>query len=96
MRLTNYIQTLTKLEKELSSIKLVTEKAIKVLNQITSYSIDDTHMLESNIATTYETFYLDTDLLVNALEQQIEKNEAISNEILEEIKQMKLEEITLW
>lgn len=95
MKLIDYIETLTKLEKELTSLTVVTEKANESLNKFKSYDINEPHAISLYIANTYKTIYLDTDLLVNALEQQIEKNEATSNEILEEIKQMKLEEITL-
>lgn len=92
MKLINYIETLAKLEKlekELASLTVVTEKANESLNKFKSYNINESHAISLHIANTYKTIYLDTDLLVNALEQQIEKNEATSNEILEEIKQMK-------
>lgn len=95
MNLTDYIKKIKELQNEIGNINLVSEKANNVLNCIELYEINGTHDFGLYLSRSYERFYLDTDLLVNALEQQKEKNEARLNEIKQEISKLQKENIQL-
>jgi len=95
MNLADYIKKINELQNEIENIHLVNEKANNILNCIESYGINETHTFDFVSAASYRIFYLDTDLLVNALEQQKEKNEARLNEIKEEISKLQKEDIQL-
>lgn len=95
MNLTDYIKKINELQNEIENIHLVNEKANATLNCIESYEINETHLFDFVSVGSYRTFYLDTDLLVNALEQQKEKNEARLNEIKQEISELQKEVIEL-
>lgn len=94
MNLTDYIKKINELQNEIENIHLVNEKANNILNCIESYEINETHNFDF-YANSYRSFYLDTDLLVNALEQQKEKNEARLNEIKQEISELQKGDIQL-
>lgn len=96
MNLSDYVKKINELQNEIENIHLVNEKANYSLNCIESYEINETHDIEFYSANQYTTFYLDTDLLVNALEQQKEKNEARLNEIKQEFSKLQKEDIQLW
>lgn len=96
MNLNDYIKKLEELQNEIENIHLVNEKANNVLNCIESYEINETHYFDFISVASYRPFYLDTDLLVNALEQQKEKIEARLKEIKQEISKLQKEDIQLW
>lgn len=95
MNFNDYIKKMRELQNELENIELVNEKANSVLNCIESYEINETHEFEFYLSSSYTTFYIDTDLLVNTLEQQKEKNEVRLNEIKQEISKLQKEDIQL-
>lgn len=95
MNFNDYIKKLKELQDEIENIDIVNEKANNVLNCIESYEINENHIFDFVSTGSYRTFYLDTDLLVNALEQQKEKNEARLNEIKQEISKLQKEDIQL-
>lgn len=95
MNFNDYIKKINELQNEIENIYLVNEKAKNVLNFIESYDINETLDLEFYLTGSYKTCYLDTDLLINALEQQKEKNEARLNEIKQEISKLQKEDIQL-
>ena len=95
MNFNEYVKKIKELQNEIENIHLVNEKANNILNCIESYEINETHDLEFYLTSSYTTCYLDTDLLVNALEQQKEKNEARLNEIKQEISKLQKEDIQL-
>ncbi len=76
--------------------KVNRRKESKGLNWIESYEINKNHLLSGDYGGLYTEIYLDTDLLVNTLEQQKEKNEARLNEIKQEISKLQKEDIQLW
>lgn len=96
MNFSDYIKKINDLQNEIENIHLVNERSNNILNCIESYEINETHDLEFYLNSSYRTCYLDTDLLVNALEQQKEKNEARLNEIKQEISKLQKEDIQLW
>lgn len=95
MNLTDYVKKIKELQNEIENIKLINEKANNILNSIESYEINGTHNFDFISVAPYRNFCLDTDLLVNALEQQKEKNEARLNEIKQEISKLQKEDIQL-
>lgn len=96
MNFNDYIKKLKELQDEIENIDIVNEKANNVLDCIESYKINENHIFDFVSTGSYlRTFYLDTDLLVNALEQQKEKNEARLNEIKQEISKLQKEDIQL-
>lgn len=95
MNFNDYIKKINELQNEIENIYLVNEKAKNVLNCIESYDINETLDLEFYLTSSYKTCYLDTDLLINALEQQKEKNEGRLNEIKKEISELQKEDIQL-
>lgn len=95
MNLNEFTGKLQGLQNEIENIHLVNEKANYALNCIESYETNETHDIEFYLDNQYTTFYLDTDLLVNALEQQKEKNEARLNEIKQEFSKLQKEDIQL-
>lgn len=95
MNLTDYVKKIKELQNETENIKLVNEKANNVLNCIESYEINGTHKFDFISVAPYRNFCLDTDLLINVLEQQKEKNEARLNEIKQEISKLQKEDIQL-
>lgn len=95
MNLTDYIKKINELQNEIENIHLVNNKADNILNCIESYEINETHNFDFISVASYRSFYLDTHLLINALEQQKEKNEARLNEIKQEISNLQKEDIQL-
>lgn len=95
MNFNEYVKKIKELQNEIENIHLVNEKAKNILNCIESYEINETHTFDFISVVSYRTFYLDTDLLVNVLEQQKEKNEARLNEIKQEISKLQKEDIQL-
>lgn len=95
MNLTDYIKKIKELQIEIENIHLVNEKANNVLNCIEPYEINETHIFDFVSVGLYRNFYLDTDLLVNILEQQKEKNEGRLNEIKKEISKLQKEDIQI-
>lgn len=95
MNFNEYIEKMENLKNEIENIYLVNEKANYVLNCIESCEINETHKFDFISVASYRIFYLDTDLLINALEQQKEKNEARLNEIKQEISKLQKEDIHL-
>lgn len=95
MNLNEFTKKLQELKNEIKNINIVNEKNQDVLNSIEQYSTNETHLINGDISVRYHSFYIDTDLLVNTLEQQKEKNEARLNEIKQEISKLQKEEIQL-
>lgn len=95
MNLNEFIEKLQELQNELKNINVVNEKNQNVLNSIEQYGTNETHHISGDISVRYHSFYIDTDLLVNSLEQQKEKNEARLNEIKQEISKLQKEDIQL-
>lgn len=96
MNIEEYFLKTKEFKNEVENIKLIEEKNQRVLNWIESYEINKNHLLSGDYGGLYTEVYLDTDLLVNTLEQQKEKNEARLNEIKKEIQGLQKEEIYLW
>lgn len=95
MNLNDYIGKMSELQKEIENIYLVDEKNQIILNSVENYEIDEKLCFSGYIGVMYNTLYLDTDLLINTLEQQKEKNEARLNEIKQEISELQKEHIHL-
>lgn len=95
MNIDEYFEKAKEHINEVKNIRLVEEKNQRVLNWIESYEINQNHLLSGNYGGLYTDIYIDTDLLVNALEQQKEKNEARLNEIKQEISKLQKEDIQL-
>lgn len=96
MNLTDYIKKMAELQNEIENIYLVDEKNQVILNSVKNYEIDEKLLFGGYIGVMYNSLYLDTDLLANALEQQKEKNEARLNEIKQEISKLQKDDIQLW
>lgn len=96
MNIEEYFLKTKEFKNEVENIKLIEEKNQRVLNWIESYEINKNHLLSGDYGGLYTEIYLDTDLLVNTLEQQKEKNEARLNEIKKEIQDLQKEKIDLW
>lgn len=95
MNIEEYFLKTKEFKNEVENIKLIEEKNQRVLNWIESYEINKNHLLSGDYGGLYTEIYLDTDLLVNTLEQQKEKNEARLNEIKKEIQDLQKEKIDL-
>lgn len=95
MNLNDYIKNMTDLQNEIENINIINKKANKVLNCTELYGTSETFEFVLHLSNSHERFYLDTDLLFNALEQQKEKNEARLNEIKQEISKLQKESIQL-
>lgn len=96
MNIEEYFLKTKEFKNEVENIKLIEEKNQRVLNWIESYEINKNHLLSGDYGGLYTEIYLDTDLLVNTLEQQKEKNKARLNEIKKEIQDLQKEKIGLW
>lgn len=95
MNLNDYIKKMIELQKEIENIYLVDEKNQIILNSVENYEIDEKLCFSGYIGIMYKTLYIDTDLIINTLEQQKEKNEARLNEIKQEISKLQNEDIQL-
>ena len=95
MNINEYFEKVKEHRNEVENIRVFQEKNQRVLNWIESYEINKNHILNGDYGGLYTDIHIDTDLLVNALEQQKEKNEARLNEIKEEISKLQKEDIQL-
>lgn len=95
MNLNEFTENLQELQNEIKNINVVNENNQDVLNTIEQYGTNETHFISGDISVRHHMFYIDTDLLVNILEQQKEKNEARLNEIKQEISKLQKEDIQL-
>lgn len=95
MNFNDYIKKMGELQNEIENIYLVDEKNQVILNSVENYEIEEKLLFSGYIGVMYNSLYLDTDLLVNALEQQKEKNEVRLNEIKQEISKLQKEDIQL-
>lgn len=95
MILNDYIKKIKELQNEIENIYLVDEKNQVILNRLENYEINETLLFSGDIVSMYSLLYIDSDLLINVLEQQKEKNEARLNEIKQEISKLQKEDIQL-
>lgn len=65
-----------------------------ILNKFEDHGINEIHCFTNYLKNNLQ-FYVDSDLLINTLEQQKEKNEARLNEIKQEISKLQKEDIQL-
>lgn len=95
MILNDYLKKMSEIQKEIENIYLVDKENQIILNSVENYEIDEKLCFSGYIGAMYNTLYIDTDLLINTLEQQKEKNEVRLNEIKQEISKLQKEDIQL-
>lgn len=94
MNLTDYIKKINDLKNEIDNINFSNRINQYILNKFEDCVINEIHCFTNYLKNNLQ-FYVDSDLLINALEQQKEKNEARLNEIKQEISKLQKENIQL-
>ena len=94
MNLTDYIKKINDLKNEIDNINFSNRMNQYILNKFGYCVINEIHCFTNYLKNNLQ-FYVDSDLLINALEQQKEKNEARLNEIKQEISKLQKEDIQL-
>lgn len=94
MNLNDYYKKINDLKNEIDNINFSNRMNQYVLNKFEDHVINEIHCFTNYLENNLQ-FYVDSDLLINVLEQQKEKNEARLNEIKQEISKLQKEDIQL-